>query len=198
MALARTTELEAVNVMLGTIGEAPVNSLSPLNVADVTVAKNVLDEIRREVLTEGYQFNTEHDVPMSPDQDGNVSVPDNALKITLTTPRANLMDVVQRGNKLYDRRNHTFTFTTTLKASIIYLLEWDDLPEAARLYIKIRAARTFCQRQIGSTALVSFTASDEFAALAKMKQADDDNAAYSIFDTYDTASIGLRRRSPRQ
>ena len=45
----RTTELEAVNTILSTIGEAPLNTLTGSLPVDGTTAKNVLSEINREV-----------------------------------------------------------------------------------------------------------------------------------------------------
>ena len=63
-----TTQLEAVNTMLGHIGEAPVNSIS--NTAELPVsaanAVTILDEISREVQSEGWHFNTEIDKELTP------------------------------------------------------------------------------------------------------------------------------------
>ena len=43
----RTTELEAVNTILSTIGEAPLNTLTGSLPVDGTMAQNILDEINR-------------------------------------------------------------------------------------------------------------------------------------------------------
>ena len=51
------TELEAVNILLTTIGEAPVNTLTGNQVTDVTVATQVLLEISREIQSQGWHFN---------------------------------------------------------------------------------------------------------------------------------------------
>ncbi len=51
--VTRTTELEAVNTILSTIGESPVNSLTGTLPVDATTALNVLDEISREVQSAG-------------------------------------------------------------------------------------------------------------------------------------------------
>ena len=56
----RGTELESVNVILSTIGESPLNSLSGSLPVDGTVAKNVLSEISREVQSAGWHFNTHY------------------------------------------------------------------------------------------------------------------------------------------
>ena len=45
MALSGTTELEAVNTLLHTIGEAPVNSLTGTLPIDATLASNTITEI---------------------------------------------------------------------------------------------------------------------------------------------------------
>ena len=53
-----TTELQAVNTMLSTIGEAPVNSITGTTTVDVSVAKNILDETSMSVQSQGWNFNT--------------------------------------------------------------------------------------------------------------------------------------------
>ena len=39
-----TTELQAINIMLSVVGEAPVNSITGTTTVDVSTAKNILDE----------------------------------------------------------------------------------------------------------------------------------------------------------
>jgi hypothetical protein len=58
MALTPTTKLEAVNVCLTNIGEAPVASLTGLQV-DAQVASSIIDEVSREVQSNGWHWNTE-------------------------------------------------------------------------------------------------------------------------------------------
>ena len=57
MAVARTSELEAINTMLGVIGESPINDLSAVNQTDVILAKDILTEVSREVQSQGWYFN---------------------------------------------------------------------------------------------------------------------------------------------
>ena len=53
--LAQTTELDAVNIMLNTIGESPVNSLDDgLPVADAAIARSVLREVTIDVQSPGW------------------------------------------------------------------------------------------------------------------------------------------------
>ena len=69
MAENSTTELEAVNTLLHSIGEASVNSLTNLPI-DGTQAKNILTEVSREVQATGYHFNKFFDFDFL-DQDGS-------------------------------------------------------------------------------------------------------------------------------
>ena len=59
MAVAATTELEAVNIMLAAIGEAPVSKLTGTLPVDVKIAQSTLVEINKAVQAEGWSFNTE-------------------------------------------------------------------------------------------------------------------------------------------
>ena len=69
--LTKTTELEAVNIMLSAIGEAPVSSLENTQLEDVAVAQNILNETIVDVQSTGYNFNTEYNFKINPDIDGN-------------------------------------------------------------------------------------------------------------------------------
>ncbi len=53
MAVAATTELEAINIMLAAIGEAPVNTLTGSLPVDVKIAQSTLVEINKSVQAEG-------------------------------------------------------------------------------------------------------------------------------------------------
>jgi hypothetical protein len=179
------TELEAVNVMLSVIGEAPVNTLEGAATVDVIQAKAILSQVSREVQSVGWHFNTEREYPLLPDVNGEIILASNMVLVDADTEPD--VDVAQRGNKLYDRKNHTFQFKKTLKAEVIYLLGFEDLPQVARQFIVIRAARIFQDRMVGSDTLHGFSAEDEKKALADLKELEGDTGDYSIFDHWDVA-----------
>src|SRR5210317_1467619 len=116
MALAGTTQLEAVNTMLSMIGEAPVNSLTGTLPLDATIANNTLTEINREVQAAGWHFNTEYKVTLSLDNNNKLPVATNIMRIDLDPTRYSRTqyDVVKRGNFLYEKNEHTFTFDEAL------------------------------------------------------------------------------------
>ncbi len=178
--LAPLTELDAVNIMLSTIGESPVSSLTAdQSTVDVSLARQILREVTVQVLESGWHFNTEINWLMAPTDSGEIFIPANCVQIDTTGTDASL-DVAQRGDRLYDRLNHTFVFTKTVLVDMIILLDFLLLPQACRHYITIRAARVFQQRMVGSDSLAAFTERDELRARASLKKLDSNNADYNI------------------
>jgi hypothetical protein len=182
-----TSKLEAINTMLGVIGETPVNSIGTGSSRPVSVvqAESLLDETSREVQSDGWHYNTQHDYPLQKDTSNKVVLPTNTLRVDTEVGKYSDIDIVQRGTTLYDRKNHTDVFTEDLKVSITFLLDFTELPEQFRNYITIRAARRFGVRFLGSREIEAFTLRDEIEAKAKAIDSDSENADRTIFDNYD-------------
>jgi len=177
--LQKTTELDAVNIMLGTIGEAPINSIeSASGVSDAVIARQILNEVSIQVQEEGWHFNVESNFVLSPAVPSKeIFVPENCIEVDAEDT---LIDVAIRGNRLYDRKNHTFQFEKEIKCSMTLMLPFDDLPQAARHYITIRAARVFQQRVVGSQVLGTFTEKDEMRARMALRRYEAKTADYNI------------------
>ena len=172
-----TTELEAVNIMLSAVGSSPTSSLS--GGAEVAMALNVLRETRRAVLSQGWAFNYETEVRFAPS--GNqITLGENVLRIDASPGKNTSLDLVQRGTKLYDRKNHTYTITEEVTADVIYALDWTELPEVARRYILIRSTRVFADRVIGYGPQHSYNMQDEYQALTDLKDAEGDTADHNM------------------
>jgi hypothetical protein len=188
--MALTTKLEAVNTMLGVIGESPVNTISGSSLpVSVVMALNVLDEVSREVQSEGWHFNTEFEYPLVRNSSNQFSLPTNTLKIDTPIDKYTDIDVVQRGTSLYDRKNHTDVFNEDLEVTITFELAFEDLPQQFRTYINIKAARKFANRFLGSPEIESFTLRDEINAKATAVDSDSENADRTIFDNYDVLRV---------
>lgn len=182
MALSMTSELDAINIMLGTIGESPINSLdAATGVVDAVTARAILSEVSVQVQEEGWHFNTEYEFVLMPSLDTKeIYVPPNTIEVDTSENDRNGLDVAIRGNRLYDRKNKTFKFEQEIKADLTILLEFNELPQAARHYITVRAARVFQQRVVGSDTLGSFTEKDEARALRSMRRYESKTADYNI------------------
>lgn len=180
--LAATTELEAINSMLTTIGESPVSSVDNNGVVDAAIAYQILQEVSREVQGRGWHFNTEVNFPLVPRySDKNIVLPDNTMEVDSTEEDWDI-DVVQRGDRLYNRKEHTFKFDKTLKATLIIQLPYEELPQYVRNYISVRAARIFQKRTVGSAELDGFTSQDEVRALVNLEDAEARTADYNVFN----------------
>lgn len=190
--LSPTTELEAINTMLSTIGEAPVNTVEDNGIVDAVIARQILRSTSREVQSRGWHFNTEKGFLLTPDSEGFITLPPTTLRVD-TVDEFQDIDVVLRGNRLYDRRNHTFKFDKPIRVDAVILLPFEELPEVAREYITIRASRIFQERVVGSDILSSFSKSDELRALVSLQEMEADTADYNILtDNYSVARVLVR------
>jgi len=188
--MALTTKLEAVNTMLGVIGESPVNTISGSSLpVSVVTALNVLDEVSREVQSEGWHFNTEFEYPMARNSSNQFPLPTNTLKIDVPIDKYTDVDIVQRGTTLYDRKNHTDVFDEDMDVTITFELTFEELPQQFRTYVNIKAARKFANRFLGSPEIEAFTLRDEINAKATAVDSDSENADRTIFDNYDVLRV---------
>ena len=180
-----STKLDAVNVMLSIIGEAAVNSLSS-GLLDAEMAETILDNITRSVQSTGWSFNEEIGYTLSPDSKGHLNLPANCVRVDLSQTeskyRNSTFDYVQRGSKLYDKINHTYVISDPVVVDMIVLLDFEELPGAARRFITIRASRSFQERVVGSDTLSSLTADDENTAWLDLLHAESDVNDHNIFD----------------
>ena len=181
----RTTELESVNTILSTIGEAPLSTLTGSLPVDGTTAKNILNEISREVQSAGWHFNTQYKVDLTRDANNKIPVGTDVVRVELNNRYdKSSYDVVQRGTYLFNLAKNSETFDQDFtENTLIYLLQFEDLPEQARRYITIRSARVFHDRTLGANTLHKFSSEDEAKSLSVMKQAETATGDNTIFDS---------------
>ena len=203
MTVAATTELEAINIMLAAIGEAPVNSLTGQVPVDVRIAQSTLIEVNKRIQSEGWSFNTEIDVTLVRNQTTKqIELSTDILRIDANIHQHPTIDPIQRGLKLYDRLNNRYEFDEDLICTVVYFRPFTELTEPARSYINIKAARVFVDRLVSDDGLRTYTEQDETRARAILMETDLSNGDHnilrgdpsltSVFDTYSPAN-GLIR-----
>ena len=158
-----STELDAVNRMLNSIGQTPVNSLEVSGIGDVAKARRYLDDTLRDTQAEGWSWNTDRNYTLQPDTQGFIAVPVGALDVDAEDRTRSI--VVRRNPNtdsmsLWDGENNTFIFTSSVVVSIIWGHPYNDLPQPARTYIGTLAARRF-QGQVVSSAVLDRINQDE-------------------------------------
>ena len=182
----RTTELEAVNTILSTIGEAPLNSLSGSLPVDGTVAKNVLSEVSREVQSAGWHFNTHYKATLTRDTNNKIPVGTNVVRVELDPNLVSKADydLVQRDGFLFNMAKNTDIFDRNFEdVTQVLLLPFNEIPEQAKRYITIRSARVFHDRTLGANTLHKFSQEDEKQALSILRNAEARTGDFTIFDT---------------
>lgn len=183
-----TTKLDAVNALLDAIGEDPVDSLDS-GLYQAITAERYLDRVSRKVQTGDWHFNREGKVTLTPDVNKEIVVPANALEVDASQW---FVKTQVRDGKLYDLSKHTFSWAAPVTVDMVYLLEWFDLPEAARQYITARAAREYQRTRLGSDAMDKFLGDEEAKTLQVLNRYDSSTADYNMFDGEDGDPETLR------
>ena len=202
MAVAETTELECINIMLAAIGEAPINSLVGTLPVDARIAQSTLTEVNKSVQSVGWSFNTETDVTLTRDGSNHVNLPTNVLRVDANIHQHPTIDPIQRGLKLYDRQNNKYEFDEDLICTVVYFRDFNEIPEPARYYMNIKAARIFVDRLVSDQGLRTYTQQDEVRARAILMETDlangdhnmlrGDPSLTNVFDTYNPSSALIR------
>ena len=181
------TELESINTLLSVIGEAPIDKLSDVSVNEITdsaLARKTLHEVDRDVQAEGWCFNTDFEVSLSPDSSSQYKLPDNCLRADFSPNRYPSSQYVARGNRVYDRHQRTYDIAEAdeplVVDQLVQQLAWDELPHAAQQYITIRAARIYSDRFINSNVIFTYTVQDESYARNQLVRAEESSLSNNM------------------
>ena len=194
--LSPTTTLEAINSLLMGIGEAPVNREDNPGVLDAVLAKSVLLEESRAVQAAGWHFNTRRGLLLLPQAFAPhyIYLPDNTLAVD-TVDADEWIDVVAHDNRLFNITDNEYTFLAPVRVDLVLLMPFETLPQQARHYIMIRAARSFQVRTVGSSTLAKMTEADETRALADLRRMENRRADWNAL-TQNNLGARIRRRKP--
>jgi hypothetical protein len=192
------TELQAVNQILASVGQAPVTAIDTETITnqdgdqvtvvsnpDVAIAYDTLQEVSREVQSEGWTFNKEFNYPFSPNNAGHIVWPNNVLQMDLSDdPRYvsyREYDTVKRDGKLYDRVTHSNEWTTTVYCDVVWYFDWEDLPSPIQDYITCRAATVASSRLVGDANQYQILQQKEAYARALALEYECNQGDYSMF-----------------
>lgn len=129
--MAFLTELDVINDMLASLGEAPLNSIEEDHPMVASGVRQLRVASYREQ-AKGWWFNKET-VVLQPDvATQEIFVPGDCISVDPTDPFTNL---VQRDRRLYDPSKTTFKFTVNVPVNMTRYVEFQDLPPTAAVYI---------------------------------------------------------------
>jgi hypothetical protein len=170
--------------MLASIGQSPVNTLSGSLPKDVNKAVTALDSALREVLTQGWSFNSDKEYEFTPDGTSRISIPSNAMQVEPTYGGDYVIrydSTAPAGLYLYDVQKGSFNeFTSDFRADVVWAYEFEQIPQHARQYVAAKAARKFQSGILASAVIHQFTRDDESEAYATFRRVEKRSKRYNI------------------
>lgn len=186
------TKLQAVNDILWTIGELPVQSLAS-GLGDAEIAEAMLDRVSREIQLKGWQVNTTYATELTLNTSDQFALPVDVLRVDTSNPVSGRQTSSPRHSRfvnasmkraaddskwvMYDNDNNSETWTdpTVLTVDMVQLLEFANLTPALQMFIWTAAAHRFQKGAMASKALQQFTQEDVFQAETQAVQEDSMN-----------------------
>lgn len=192
------TKLDAVNIVLNSIGESPVSSLTS-GLPDAEAAEAKLDETIKEVLAKGWQQNLEQGIVMNRNKDGEIIVPRQYLRVDTVGKDQTLNVVIRKQNgkrKLFNLSAYSFKFDRDVSVDAIIEIEFDALLFELQNYIAYRAARKFQESSMGSQALDSFAVRQEQEAFVALQDAEAEGEDSNILRDSPHVAYATYRNHP--
>jgi len=183
--------LSAINTLLQTINELPIETTEDLaNITIAQVAEMTINEVKREVLSQGWHFNSDFKYPFPPDINGVIAIPSNVLDIVASNGK----NIIMRDWKLYDKVGFTNSFTDAVSCDVIWNMDFNALTHPIRHYITIKSARVFQARTIGDQTAYAYTVKDEEDAYLAAKFSEGRTGRYNMLESeeYGVLNGGLR------
>lgn len=204
MATLPTTELEAVNAIIDTIGEPEVLDLDVAGSYDVQRARTLLTRELRSLLKRGWWFNTELRT-LTPDVDTRMPVPLNFLFMEPLDYQTyglrgstvyNHDRYTQRGAFVYDLVEATDTgFEEDMEVRAYIGLDYAEIPESAREYVYKSAASAFIKKSLGELKLWQAEELDVADANAQLEAEQHRHVRTTLLDNPRIVRAMHRRRN---
>ena len=176
------TELNAVNSILGAIGQTPVTTLDLEN-PETSFVYQLLQECNRDVQDEGWVFNREQCYPITPNDQGYINIPANILRMDVSENDVyRTSDVIKRDGKLYDKYRHTFVFTRPVYMDIVWLFPYSDLPSVFQRYITSRASGRAATQLVSNPNLTQLLTSQEAQTRAACIEYECNQGDHNMMD----------------
>lgn len=151
--LTATTELEAVNWGLKELGFTQVNSLEGTIGRDASAVQTALRDEVRNLCRRGLWF-ARRNVTLTPNDDGFLVLPNNALSISYPEPDSLSTGVwsmvewkedrpVIRDGKVFSVIRQSYEYEQPMTVLMREALAFEDIPEEARAYAQVVAAETY-------------------------------------------------------
>ena len=180
MEISALTELDAVNNIIGTLGEAPIDTLEDLTNVDAINALRILEEVSRTEQARGWSFNLIEDFVLNPDINDNNRIPWNDKYLFVKGEEGTKL--VRYGKHMKDLVRNSDYFPQPIHAEVVLLIPFEELPGQMRDYIVAKAGFMFQSAYYGDDSLgtvINMQVQDTWQHLMDYEM-DDNN--YSMLD----------------
>lgn len=164
MAIFTTTS--AVNLMLSSINEAPIDDIATTDFYLAQEALSFINTALLDMLAIGWTFNRRV-VTITPNSSGEIVMPSNLLRIESSDFYEGNTTVI--GGKLFNISANTSVINRAVKFQLLIALSYDDLPYLAQRYVSIKAARPFQMEKVGSVEKDEILRRDEINAITLLQ-----------------------------
>lgn len=180
--LTPSTKLDAVNSLLTAVGEYPITNIEA-DIAESQIAVQTLDEVSRELQSRGWSWNTRLKATLTPDVNNEINIPQNVTRVDVVdtygwNDRTKRYTI--RENKLYNMIDFTSTFEDSVTVDMVYLWDFEDLPEEARRFITLDAKHRYMNRVVGADSEMAQVQQQATRAFIALEQDEDVNADRNI------------------
>ena len=140
-------ELEAVNEILGSIGEPPVSTLEESANLDVVNARRVLLSASKAIQSKGWTFNIEQNLELQPDVYSKM-IPYSADILNMRDSQTST-PYVNRNGYVYNRLTRTDRFESPIFVDVVTLRTLSEMPECFSRCIIATASYKFANNYLG-------------------------------------------------
>jgi len=173
------SELDVVNDCLASLGEAPLNAMDDEH-PFVSAALSSLKAANLREQSKGWWFNRET-LDLQPDPATNfIYVPADTISVD---PADQWQHLVQRGRRLYDPNGAGYVIGKTVRATLLRLLPYEELPGTAAAYIGPCAVADFQRNYDADRMKVEQNAQLKREAYITLKAEDIRNAGVNLLQT---------------
>lgn len=145
--LTATSRLDAINIVLSSIGAAPVNTINTEIDVDVANADRMMERVSRDIQRKGWDYNT-YELTLEPDTfTRRIPWITTILSFKATDGGA----YAKREGFFYDRAQQTFDFLKPIQITAIMAQDFDDLPDCFKNYIAAKSALDFQSHFMGDS-----------------------------------------------
>lgn len=185
MIVSSNTTIEAVNTILSSIGDSPVNTIEDPTNVNVINAIRELDKVNRQEQARGWSFNVIPAYTLNVDQ--------NTHMISWATTFLRLKSpgtiYTRKGDYVFNFTGQTFYFKNDITVEIIVLVGLEEMPEPMKNYIVAKASYGFQEKYLGDPNLTQGLLADLQEAWVRVQEYETEMNDYNMLTNPEIVGI---------